>query len=171
MGARVIHPVNAMLFTMLVWGVAPAFIRSLSVELGPADALVIRYTLVSLGFAIGLLMSGGIRFAREDWPRILFISMVGIGGYNLGSAYGFELVTAGVGGIIIGTQPLLIVLVAALLSRTAPKPAAAAGLIVAFAGTALLFWSDLIAGEAGSAPARGAIYIFLSGLAWVSRCA
>jgi drug/metabolite transporter (DMT)-like permease len=158
--------VNAMLFTMLVWGIAPVFIRSLSVDLGPADALVIRYSLVSIGYAIGLYIAGRNKIAREDWPRILFISLVGIVGYNLGSAYGFELVPAGVGGIIIGTQPLLIVLTATLLSRTAPSPAAVCGLVIAFAGTALLFWNDLIFHKDDGALALGAIYIFLSGFAW-----
>lgn len=161
-----IHPVNAMLFTMLVWGIAPAFIRSLSIDLGPADALVIRYTLVSIGYAIGLYVAGTRKIDRKDWPRVLFISLVGVGGYNLGSVYGFELVPAGIGGIIIGTQPLLIVLMAALLSRTPPSPAAVAGLIIAFAGTALLFWKDLMFQEESGALALGAIYIFLSGFAW-----
>src|SRR5688572_17634958 len=144
-------PVNAMLFTMLVWGIGPVFIRSLSIDLGAADALVIRYTLVSFGYAIGLYLVGKTRIERKDWPRILFISIIGILGYNLGSVFGFELVPAGIGGIIIGTQPLLIVLMAALLSRRVPSPAAIAGLALAFAGTALLFWKDLtVQGDNGS---------------------
>jgi hypothetical protein len=80
-----IRPVNAMLFTMLVWGIAPAFIRSLSVELGAANALVIRYTLVGIGYAAGLLIAGLPRIPTGDWPRILFVSLVGVAGYNLGS--------------------------------------------------------------------------------------
>ena len=160
------RPINAMLFTMLVWGIAPAFIRSLSVELGAANALVIRYTLVSIGYAIGLLIVGVPRIPSRDWPRILFVSLVGIVGYNLGSVYGFELLPAGIGGIIIGTQPLLIVLIASLLSRTAPSLAGVFGLLLAFAGTALLFWKDLIFSDNSQALTLGAIYIFLSGIAW-----
>src|SRR5688572_710156 len=129
------NPVNAMLFTMLVWGIAPVFIRSLSVGLGAADALVIRYVLVSIGFAIGLYVVSRVRIQGQDWPRLLFVSIVGIFGYNLGSVFGFELVPAGVGGIIIGTQPLLILLVSAIVARTAPSPAAIAGLLIGFAGT------------------------------------
>jgi len=69
-------PVNAMLFTMLVWGIAPAFIRSLSVELGAANALVIRYTLIGIGYAVGLLIAGLPRVQPGDWPRILYRSSV-----------------------------------------------------------------------------------------------
>jgi drug/metabolite transporter (DMT)-like permease len=155
-----------MLFTMLVWGIAPVFIRSLSVDLGAADALVIRYALVTFGFGIGLYIVGRKSIAREDWPRVLFISLVGLVGYSLGSVFGFELVPASIGGIIIGTQPLLIVLMAALLSRTAPSPAAIAGLTLAFVGTGLLFWNDLLAQSGRGNLALGAIYIFLSGFAW-----
>jgi len=161
-----IKPVNAMLFTMLVWGIAPAFIRSLSVELGAADALVIRYTLISIGYAIGLLIAGVPRIPSGDWPRILFVSLVGVAGYNLGSVYGFELLPAGIGGIIIGTQPLLIVLIASLFSRTLPSLAGVSGLLLAFAGTAVLFWKDLIFSDNSRALTLGAIYIFLSGIAW-----
>ena len=87
-------------------------------------------------------------------------------GYNLGSVYGFELVPAGMGGLIIGTQPLLIAFIAAWVSREAIAPATFAGLLVAFAGTALLFWSDLAIGEEAGELLRGAIYIFLSGAFW-----
>jgi drug/metabolite transporter (DMT)-like permease len=161
-----IRPVNAMLFTMLVWGIAPVFIRTLSVELGAANALVIRYTLVSIGYAIGLLIAGLPRIPSGDWPRLLFVSLVGVAGYNLGSVYGFALLPAGIGGIIIGTQPLLIVLTASLLARTAPSLAGISGLLLAFAGTAVLFWKDLIFSVDSRALTLGAIYIFLSGIAW-----
>jgi drug/metabolite transporter (DMT)-like permease len=161
-----IKPVNAMLFTMLVWGIAPAFIRSLSVELGAANALVIRYSLVSVGYAIGLLIAGLPRVLPGDWPRILFVSLVGVAGYNLGSVYGFALLPAGIGGIIIGTQPLLIVLIASLLSRTLPSLAGVSGLLLAFAGTGVLFWKDLIFSANSKALTLGAVYIFLSGFAW-----
>lgn len=161
-----ITPVNAMLFTMLVWGVAPVFIRSLSVGLGPADALVIRYVLVSIGYSIGLYVASRRRIDRKDWPRVLFISLVGIFGYNIGSVFGFELVPAGVGGIIIGTQPLLIVLTAAIVSRSLPAPAAFIGLLLALTGTAVLFWNDLILEDDHGNLLLGGTYIFLSGFAW-----
>ena len=38
--------VAAMLFTMVVWGIGPLFLRFASVGFGPADALVIRFALV-----------------------------------------------------------------------------------------------------------------------------
>ncbi|MCX7347760.1 MAG: DMT family transporter [Alphaproteobacteria bacterium] len=156
----------ALLFTVIVWGVGPVFIRSLSVALGPSDHIVIRYTIVAIVYAIGLLILGGWRIAREDWPRLLLISTVGMVGYNLGSAFGFELVSAGLGSLIIGTQPLLIAATGALIAREKLTPIAMLGLAVGFTGTVLLVWRDLgLSGDSAGFIA-GSVFIFLCGLAW-----
>jgi drug/metabolite transporter (DMT)-like permease len=158
--------VVAMLFTMMVWGLSPVFIRVLSVDLGPADALVIRYGAVAPIFAGVLALRGGWRIDRGDWGALLLVSLVGMLGYNIGSAYGFQLVPAGIGGLVIATQPLLIVLFAALAGREPLVPAAIVGLITAFCGTVILFWKDLtFVSDGGSIP-WGACLIFLSGCAW-----
>lgn len=151
----------AILFTVTVWGIGPVFIRTLSVELGPADHLVIRYTLVTLAYLAGLALIGGWRIEREDWPRLLLIALIGLVGYNLGAAFGFELVTAGVGSLINGTQPLLIAFLGAMAAREKLYPATLAGLAVAFAGVVMLIWNDLGLTRNSSGFLLGCIYIFL----------
>jgi len=156
----------ALLFTMCVWGLAPVFVRILSVELKPANALVIRYPIVALIFAGLLAFGGGRRIARRDWPRIILASLIGILGYNIGSVYGFELAPASIGGLIIGTQPLLIVLLAALIGREPLSPGAILGMIVAFSGTVVLFWNELSFSSDNFDIVWGGLLIFLSGGAW-----
>lgn len=156
----------AMLFTVVVWGIGPVFLRNLSVELGAAGHLAIRYVLVSILFLAGLAWSGGWRIARQDWPRLLVISTIGMVGYNLGSAFGFERVSAGVGSLIIGTQPLLIALLGALIAHERLGLAAIAGLIAAFAGTAILVWGDLALAGDGWEFLIGSGLIFACGVAW-----
>ena len=133
-----IRPLLALAFTVVVWGIHPIFIRSLSLALGPADHLVIRYVIVTLAYLAVLAVTGGWRFAREDWFRLLAVSLLGMAGYNLGSAFGFELVSAGIGSLIIGTQPLLIALVAAIMERERLPIAGIAGLAIGFCGVFLL---------------------------------
>jgi len=155
----------ALLFTVVVWGIGPVFIRSLSVALGPGDHLVIRYGIVSLIYAAGLLVMGNWRIARNDWPRLLLLSLVGMLGYNLGSAFGFEKVTAGIGSLIIGTQPLLIALLGSLIARERLTLPAIAGLVLAFSGTGLLVWHD-IGGGGGTDMLLGSLFVFVSGVCW-----
>ncbi|MFO0994492.1 MAG: DMT family transporter [Hyphomicrobiales bacterium] len=161
-----LKPVLALLFTMIVWGVGPVFIRTVALDLGPDNALVIRYVIVSIVYLSGLLILGGWRIAPGDWPRLLVVSWVGMLGYNLGSTFGFQHVPAGIGGLIIGTQPLLIALLAALIARERLTPATILGLIVAFIGTGMLFWNDLMTATEGSPLLKGGFLIFMSGVAW-----
>jgi drug/metabolite transporter (DMT)-like permease len=156
--------VLAMLFTQMVWGIGPVFVRTLGLDLGPANSLIIRYVMVSLAYLPFLMMHGRWRIAREDWPRLIFLGWVGIFGYNLGSVFGFSHASAGLGGLVIGTQPILIALMAAIVSREALSRSTIAGLLVAFSGTVLLFWPDLQAGNTDMV--KGAVMIFCAGIAW-----
>jgi drug/metabolite transporter (DMT)-like permease len=155
----------AMLFTMVVWGFSPVFIHSLSVGLGPADALVIRYAISAAFFLLAMVLWRPPQIARQDWPRLALICLA-MFGYNLGSVYGFERIGAGVGGLIIGTQPLLIVLLAAGLGIERITGSILIGLALALIGTVALFWSDF-QGEIGSGVSKlGALFVFLAGVSW-----
>lgn len=156
----------ALLFTMAVWGASPVFFRSLSLQLGPADHLAIRYALAGVPFVGLMAFTGGWRIARADWPRLLVVSILGFVGYNLGSAFGFARITAGTGSLIIGTQPLLIALVGAIAARERLTAAAIAGLAIGFAGIVFLVWNDLaVVGETASF-LIGCAMIFGSGTCW-----
>ncbi len=161
-----IRALLALAFTILIWGVAPVYIRSFSLIAGPADALVIRYGLVSLLCLVFLPFFGGFRMPRQDWPRLALISLIGMLGYNLGSVFGFALVTAGIGGLIIATQPLLIAVLAALLGAERLTHAAVLGIAVAFIGAVLLISGDLGSGLDPQDLLLGSGLIFASGLAW-----
>lgn len=155
-----------MLFTILVWGIGPVYLRNLSVALGAADHLAIRYAIVGMIFAAGLVWTGGWRIERQDWPRLLVISLIGMVGYNLGSAYGFERVSAGVGSLIIGTQPLVIALFGALIAKEKLGPATIVGLAAAFAGTAILVSGDLSLAGNGWNFFIGCALVFSCGVGW-----
>ncbi|MEI8180367.1 DMT family transporter, partial [Aestuariivirga sp.] len=161
-----LRAVLALLFTMLVWGVSPVFFRSLSLALGPGDHLAIRYALVGLLFIGVLIATGGWRIARADWPRLLFVSLVGFTGYNLGSAFGFERINAGTGSLIIGTQPLLIALIGIFAARERLTPAVVVGLLVGFAGIVFLVWNDLGVTGDPTLFLTGCAMIFVSGTCW-----
>ncbi len=158
--------IAALLFTVIVWGIGPVFLRTLSVELGPSDHLVIRYSIVTAIYVVSLAIFGGWRIAREDWPRLAVISIIGMVGYNLGSAFGFELVSAGIGSLIIGSQPLLIAFTATLIARERLTLAAMIGLLIGFLGVVLLVWKDLSVTADSWNFILGCTLIFFSGVAW-----
>jgi drug/metabolite transporter (DMT)-like permease len=161
-----LKPLLALIFTMITWGLAPVVLRSQAVEIGAADSLIIRYTIVAAIYASMLLMAGNARIDRADWPRLLVISLIGMLGYNLGSMFGFEHAPAGIGGLIYSTQPLLIILLAAILLREHLSATAILGIIIAGIGTILLFWRDAGQSSATGSAVYGGGLLFLACMAW-----
>jgi drug/metabolite transporter (DMT)-like permease len=159
-------PFAALLLAMLIWGVTPVFLRSLSVGLGPADSLVIRYVPVALICLVILAITGKWRIARADWPRLLVVSLVGLFGYSSASAYGFASVPAGIGGLIYATQPLFIVLLAVVMLGEKLTPYVLAGFVLAIAGTMLLVWDDLAAGATARPNLVGMLLLLAACCAW-----
>jgi drug/metabolite transporter (DMT)-like permease len=159
---------TALALTTLIWGVTPVILRNLSLALGPYDFLVVRLLLSGILLTAILAATGSFRLPREDLPRLLLISYVGMLGYYALSTFGFAFVTAGVGTLIMATQPIIIALLAWLAGTDRLTPRAILGLLVAFAGSFLLVSSDNATG--GAVTQRdlliGSALIFLAGLAW-----
>jgi drug/metabolite transporter (DMT)-like permease len=133
----------ALAFTIFVWGVAPAFVRSFSLTTGPADALVIRMCFTALA-TLPLLLHSGWQIEKSDLPKLLVVSCFGMFGYFLGSIFGYAYVPAGFGSMIIAVQPLLIALIAAMIGADRLNTYSISGLIISFVGSIYLF-----AGNAG----------------------
>lgn len=159
-------PIAALLFTVIVWGITPVFLRSLSVGLGPADALVIRYVPIALVCIFILAWTGGWRIARADWPRLLVISLIGIFTYSAASVFGFASVPAGIGGLLYAIQPLFIAFLAALLLGERLTIHILLGSLLALAGTVLLLWNDFAAGPEAQSYAIGLLLLVLACAAW-----
>ena len=159
-------PAAALGFTVLVWGVTPAFIRSFSLAAGAADALVIRSLAVGICCLVLLPFFGGFTVARRDVPRLLLISLIGMFGYFAGSVFGFAYVSSAVGGIVISTQPLLIALLASVIGAERVTVPTIIGLIVSFAGSLYLFSGDAQNGLSQSHMITGGLLIFVSGVFW-----
>jgi drug/metabolite transporter (DMT)-like permease len=159
-------PLLALGFTVLVWGVAPAFIRSFSLAAGAADALVIRSVATGICCLVLLPFCGGFTVARQDVPRLLFISLVGMFGYFAGSVFGFAYITSAIGGIVISTQPLLIALLASVIGAERVTLPTIIGLVVSFIGSLYLFSGDAQENLSQAHMFIGGLLIFMSGAFW-----
>lgn len=143
-------------------------VRSLSLAMGSYDLLVVRLLLAGIIFTVLLALTGTLKFPREDVPRLLLISFVGALGYYSLSTFGYAYVTAGVGTLIMSTQPMLIALLAWAVGTDRLTPRSIFGLVIAFGGTALLVSNEDV--TAGAVLQRdllfGGALIFSAGIAW-----
>jgi drug/metabolite transporter (DMT)-like permease len=155
-------------FTTIVWGITPVFVRSVSLYLGPYQALIIRLVLTGLVFLAVLAFTTGFRIDRRDWPKLILLSLCGMLGYYAGTVFGFAYAPAGIGTLIMATQPLLIAILASAAGTERLTPTTMIGFAVSFAGTALLVWGNdgSKTSVAQSVLLLGCTLIFLAGLGW-----
>ena len=159
---------SALTLTSLIWGCTPVATRFLVAGLAPADILVIRFLISAAVFFGVLTVQRGWRIARADMPRFALAGLAGVTGYNILITYGLASTPAGLGGLILGTEPLCIALFAAGLLGERIRLATGLGLALAMAGTALLIFRDTGAESVAAAPRslQGPLLVFAAGVLW-----
>jgi drug/metabolite transporter (DMT)-like permease len=161
-------PLIALACTVLIWGVTPVFVRGVSLALGPYDALVVRLTISAVIYAVILGLTSSFTFPPQDWPRLLIVSFLGMLVYFSFSIFGFRYAPAGVGTLIMSSQPIIIGLLAFAAGAERISAMTIVGLLVSFAGSVLLVWGDDL-GVAAASKADvllGCGLIFLASLGW-----
>jgi drug/metabolite transporter (DMT)-like permease len=167
MRARTRTAILALVFTVTIWGISPAFVRNLSVNFSPYSSLVVRMVLAGLVFGLVLSFTTGYQIARRDLGRLVILSFTGLLGYYAFTTYGFARVPAGIGTLITASQPMLIALLAWFFGTERLTPWTMLGLAVSFGGTALLVsGSDQGTGLNASDVLLGCLFIFIAGLVW-----
>jgi drug/metabolite transporter (DMT)-like permease len=158
----------ALLFTILIWGVTTVFVRAFSMAAGPYEALLIRTAAVAIVFAMVLTLTTGVAIERKDWLRLSLVSFIGLMGYFGFSIFGFLHAPAGIGTLIMATQPLLIAMLAWYAGQEKITNLTIVGLIVSFAGSALLVWGEDMATTTSTAEQVifGCVLIFFAGVTW-----
>jgi drug/metabolite transporter (DMT)-like permease len=156
----------ALIFAVVIWGVTPVFVRGISLALGPEMALVVRLILVALVFVVILAFTTGFHIAKQDWPKLLIVSLVGMLGYFAFSIFGFRYAPAGIGTLIFSTQPMIIAILASLIGTEKLSVTTLIGLVISFFGSALLVWGSGggLDTKLGFETAIGCALIFLAGV-------
>ncbi len=117
---------------------------------------------------VGLLtlarLSGGVwSFTKAEVRPLMLVSLFGIVGWHLNSAYGVSLMPAGRAAIIAFTMPVWASILGSILLGEAFTRAKVVGLILGMAGLAVLIGPDLVAVQ--TAP-LGAFFMLMAAVTW-----
>jgi len=156
-------PALALAATVIVWSVTPNLVRAFALETGPGESIVIRM-ITNAAFCIPLILLAGPRIERKDWPALALVSFIGNFGYYIGSNYGFANLSAGAGGMIYATNPLLIAALAIAVGSEKLSLPVILGMLISFAGTVYLF-ADGLEGGSGN-PVFGGVMMLAGCAAW-----
>lgn len=161
-------PALAVAVTMLLWASAFVGIRHLGESFSPG-ALALGRLLVGAGCLGAVSLGRGyVPPTRREWGSIVAIGVLWFGIYNLALNAGERSVDAGTASMILQTSPLLIAVLAAAFLRERFTATLGLGLLVAFAGVALIGLTSPESDGSGRAAAGVALCLLCAAVYSVS---
>ncbi len=123
---------------LLLWASAFAAIRSALSAFPPGELALLRFLVASATLAIVNAARRAPLPRRGDLPVILVLGVLGITVYHLALNYGEVIVTAGAASLLISSAPVFTALLAVAALGERLRPRGWVGIIVSFAGVALI---------------------------------
>lgn len=131
-------PLFAVGVTLLLWSSAFVVIRHLGRAYSPGALSLGRLAVGSVALGTVLATRGWVWPTRRDWPGLLTVGLLWFGLYNVALNAGERRVDAGTAAMLIQLSPVLVAVLAAVFLKERATPALGVGLLVAFAGVALI---------------------------------
>ncbi|WP_435770546.1 DMT family transporter [Nocardioides sp. SYSU DS0651] len=163
--ATAVLPLLAVATTLLLWASAFVAIRHLAHDFSPGALSLGRLAVGSLALGAFVLLSGRMpRPSRRQWGSLVAIGVLWFGVYNVALNAGEQRVDAGTASMLIQVSPVLIALLAATFLGERFTVHLTVGLVLAFAGVAVIGLSSSDAG--GSRDLLGVVLCLVSALVY-----
>jgi drug/metabolite transporter (DMT)-like permease len=144
------------LVAVSMWGLAPVATRALVMHLAPLPLLVVRLGAASI---ILLPWCGPVlrrRPGRRALLRLLAAGLLGMVGYNLPVTVGLQWIPASTAGLLLGSEPVWILLLGRVFLAERVPRRSWAGAAVALAGVAVLAGPGALSFRSGTRELAGA---------------
>lgn len=127
--------------TVLIWGSSFAAIRvGLQGGITPGHMVLLRY-LIASGLFLVYALWPGVKFRlprKGDIIRLLILGWVGITLYHIGVTFGEQTVSAGTAGMLIGSGPIFIALLAVIILKERLGIRGWIGMAIGFSGIVII---------------------------------
>ena len=146
-----------------IWGMAPVATRALVLQLAPLPLLVIRMGVAAI---VLLPWCGPVlrRTRRRYIPRLIVTGLLGMVGYVLPVTIGLQWVPASTAGLVLASEPVWLLLMAAVFLGERVSRRSWAGGAVALAGVAILAGPGVLSARGGTRELGGLCLIALGTL-------
>ncbi|RZI85745.1 MAG: DMT family transporter [Rubrivivax sp.] len=137
-------------------------------SMSPLAAAAWRFALAGLIFLPLVAWREGwsLPGLRRNALVLIVMSVVGVFGFNMGLFYGLQATSAVNGALIVGVNPALTAVLAALVNRKLPSTAQVAGLVLGLVGVVVVVSHGSWATLAGLHVASGDAFVLLGALCW-----
>ena len=161
-------PRLAALAAVTLWGISFVATRAALSEISPIPLVFTRFALGTAFLLTLLAVRRRLEIPpRESWPALAAMGFLGIFLHQMLQAHGLTLTTAVHTGWLIGLIPIWSALLSAVVLREKLGPAKVAGLLLGFAGAALVVTRGKLSGGLLALPTtRGDLLILASTVNW-----
>jgi drug/metabolite transporter (DMT)-like permease len=151
----------------LLWGLAFVGIKELLNEMSPTTLTILRFAIadVCLLGVLAAVPSTRPRFERRDVWRIVVLGITGVPMYHLALNWGEQRTSASIASLIVATAPVMVALGSAAVLRERVIARRWLGIVLAFAGVAVLAAAHRTTGGAGTSVA-GVLVSMLAPVSW-----
>ena len=139
-----------------IWGSSFLFMRISAVEFGALPTAAVRVTIAALFLLPLVWLRGLLPELREHWRKVFFVGVLNSGIPFACFAFALLSITTGLSSILNATVPMFGALVAWLWLKDKPDGSRVLGLVIGFAGVAMLAWRATGPGAGFKATADGA---------------
>lgn len=137
-----------------IWGASFLFMRIGTLEFGPLPTAAVRVAIAAAFLLPIVWLRGLLPELKKHWRRIFFIGLLNSAIPFACFSFALLSITTGLAAIINATVPMFGALIAWLWLKDKPNGSRVLGLIIGFAGVALLAWdkASFKPGASGVAP-------------------
>ncbi len=157
---------GALFLAALGWGLAPVATRYLLASFNPLQLVVLRFLIASLLLLPLLLPLRHHHWTWKEGSWALFCGVTGVIGYNVPVAYGLRVLSSGIAGLLIATEPIWILLIAAVALHERISWSVLLGLLLSLSGIALLLGQETFGATGNAGFLIGALLVLLAALMW-----
>ena len=138
-----------------IWGASFLFMRIGAVEFGALPTAAVRVAIAAVFLLPLVWLRGLLPVLRKNWRRILFIGLLNSGIPFACFSFALLSISTGLASILNATVPMFGALIAWAWLKDKLTAWRMAGLVIGFAGVALLAWDQASFKPAGSGVAPG----------------
>jgi drug/metabolite transporter (DMT)-like permease len=139
-----------------IWGSSFLFMRISAVEFGALPTAAVRVTIAALFLFPLVWMRGLLPELKKHWRKVFLVGVLNSGIPFACFAFALLSITTGLSSILNATVPMFGALVAWLWLKDKPNGSRVLGLVIGFAGVAMLAWRATGPGAGFKATADGA---------------
>lgn len=155
-----------LILVSFIWGLKPIVIKYSLNSVNISEYNVLRFIFATISSWIFLIARKEYKkVSKEDYKRIIIISLIGFFIFQWLYGVGISKTTAGNASIIMGTLPILVLVINCLYGKERIKTNSLLSLIIAFIGTILVIFSPANISFSRQS-LIGGLYIFIAALAY-----